>query len=492
VQHLDQSDVPGILFEAMQIAGPAENAAGVLQVISPCDQRVIAEVETADGTHVDQALRTAHRLFRDRDAWIPLQQRIAILERAAELMSSDHAGLARLAASEGGKPLHDSRVEVARAIDGVKLCIETLRSDCGSVIPMGTTPASSAHLAFTQKEPIGVVVAVSAFNHPLNLIVHQVAAAVAAGCPVIVKPADDTPLSCFRFARILSAAGLPQGWCQVLVAKDTATAEQLVTDKRVAFFSFIGSARVGWMLRSKLAPGTRCALEHGGAAPVILADDFDPEVACAAILKGGFYHAGQVCVSVQRVFAPRRAARKFALELARRATRLRVGDPADEDTEVGPLIRPAEVTRVHEWVDAAVAGGAELLSGGEPQGGNFYPCTVLFDPPADAKVSTDEIFGPVVCVYPYDHLDQAIAAANSLPVAFQAAVFTRDIDRVLNIYRRLDASAVMVNEHTAFRVDGMPFAGLRESGLGVGGIPHSIADMQIEKMLVLRSAEPGA
>ena len=222
---------------------------------------------------------------------------------------------------------------------------------------------------------------------------------------------------------------------------------------------------------------------------MILTDDFDSEQAYSAILKGGFYHAGQVCVSVQRVFAPRAIAREFATELARRAGRLTLGDPESADTDVGPLIRPAEVMRVHEWVGEAVAAGAELLSGGEPLSASCYPCTVLFDPPADARVSSAEIFGPVVCVYPYDDLDRAIAAANGLPFAFQAAVFSRNIDSALRVSRRLDASAVMINDHTAFRVDGMPFAGLRESGLGVGGIPHSIADMQIEKMLVLKSAE---
>lgn len=488
MQHLAKSKETGILYEPLMLAEQS-NAAGILKVSSPYDQQVIAEVETADVKHVDKALQIARKLFRDRDAWISLPERIGILERTAELMTGDHASLTLLAAREGGKPLRDSQVEVTRAIDGIKLCIDTLGADTGSVVPMGTTVASGERLAFTTKEPIGVVVAVSAFNHPLNLIVHQVAAGVAAGCPVIVKPADDTPLSCLRFVRILREAGLPVEWCQVLIPEDISTAELLVTDNRVGFFSFIGSARVGWMLRSKLAPGTRCALEHGGAAPVILTDDFDTELAYVSILKGGFYHAGQVCVSVQRVFAPRRIARGFAEELSQRSTRLKVGDPTSTDSDVGPLIRPSEVNRVHQWVSEAVDAGAELLSGGEPLSSSCYPPTVLFDLPASAKVSTAEIFGPVVCIYPYDDLDEAIAAANSLPVAFQAAVFSRDIDTALRIYKRLDASAVMVNDHSAFRVDGMPFAGLRESGLGVGGIPHTITDMQIEKMLVVKSPE---
>lgn len=488
MQHLADAKASALTFEPLMLAEPSD-AAGTLSVTAPFDQRVIAEVETCDLAHVDGALRVAHKLFRNRDSWISLADRIEILELTVQHMVRDAEDLALLAAREGGKPLGDSRIEVERAIDAIRLCIDTVRSDAGNVVPMGTTKASAGRLAFTQKEPVGVVVAVSAFNHPLNLIVHQVAAAVAAGCPVIVKPADDTPLSCIRFAKILRASGLPSAWCQVLIPKDIPTAEQLVTDARVSFFSFIGSARVGWMLRSKLAPGTRCALEHGGAAPVILTDEFDEEIACTSVLKGGFYHAGQVCVSVQRVFVPREVARKFAAELAARAATLAVGDPTSGETDVGPLIRPAEVARVHEWVLAAVEGGADLVCGGSPLSATCYPCTVLFDPPANAKVSVAEIFGPVVCVYPYDEIDEAIDAANSLPVAFQAAVFGRDIDAAMRIYQRLDASAVMINDHSAFRIDGMPFAGLRQSGLGVGGIPHTIADMQIEKMLVLRSAE---
>ncbi len=462
-------------------------AVGTLTVSSPYDGRILAEAATGSSVHVDDALTTAHALFRTRSAWLPIPERIAILERTAELMRSQADELALLAAGEGGKPLLDSIVEVTRAIDGVHLCIETLRGRPGNVIPVATTRATAGRVAFTQKEPIGLVVAVSAFNHPLNLIVHQVAPAVASGCPVVVKPAADTPLSCLRFVQLLREAGLPNAWCQVLLTDDRATAEALVTDPRVAFFSFIGSARVGWMLRSKLAPGTRCALEHGGAAPVILSDDFDFELAVSSVLKGGFYHAGQVCVSVQRVFAPRSAAKKFAEALASAASKLVVGDPTKETTEVGPLIRAAEVTRVADWVDEAVAAGAILLSGGKTVSETCYAPTVLLDPPASTRVSTLEIFGPVVCVYSYDDVEAAIQQANALPTAFQAAVFSNDIDSAMQLFRQLDASAIMINDHTAFRDDVMPFAGLRESGLGVGGIPYTMHDMQIEKLMVIKS-----
>ena len=462
---------------------------GTLTVTSPYDGRELETIPTAGAEHVEDALTAAYELYRDRDSWLSIPERIAILEKTAEIMSGKVEALTLTAASEGGKPYADSKVEVLRAIDGVKLCVETLRGHAGSVIPIGTTQATTGRIAFTQKEPIGVVAAVSAFNHPLNLIVHQVGPAVATGCPVIVKPAGDTPLSCIAFVKILREAGLPDAWCQVLVADSNETATKLVTDTRVGFFSFIGSSRVGWMLRSKLAPGTRCALEHGGAAPLIIAEPFDRDAALAAILKGGFYHAGQVCVSVQRVFAPIDIAEGLANDLADAADKLKVGAPEDPDTEVGPLIRNAEVDRVAEWVDEAVAGGATLLCGGKKLSDSCYAPTVLLNPPADAKVSKLEIFGPVVCVYGYDSIDDAIAASNALPVAFQSAVFCDDIDTAMRLYRRLDASAVMINDHTAFRDDVMPFAGLRESGHGVGGIPYTMEDMQVDKMAVIKSRE---
>jgi acyl-CoA reductase-like NAD-dependent aldehyde dehydrogenase len=237
-------------------------------------------------------------------------------------------------------------------------------------------------------------------------------------------------------------------------------------------------------LRSKLAPGARCALEHGGVAPVIVAADADLDLAVSKVAKGGFYHAGQVCVSVQRVYVQRAIADRFTQRLVEAAGRMKVGDPTLPETEVGPLIRRAEVERIDQWIREAVQGGAQLMRGGKPISESCYEPTVLFEPGEDARISREEVFGPVVCVYGYNELDHAIARANALPVAFQAAVFTNDYPTAMRAYARLDASAVMINDHTAFRVDWMPFAGLRQSGLGVGGIPYTFHDMQIEKMFV--------
>ncbi|MCK5105486.1 MAG: aldehyde dehydrogenase family protein, partial [Cyclobacteriaceae bacterium] len=414
---------------------------------SPYDQSLIKEIPLVGKAVVEEALKTAYSLFQDQSKWIPAHERIAILERTAEIMKTQIEELTKTAAQEGGKPYTDSKVEVLRAINGVKIAAGHIPQLKGEQIPMGLTLASENRIAFTSREPIGVVSSISAFNHPLNLIIHQTVTAIAASCPVIIKPALTTPLSCLAFIEILAEAGLPEGWCQAIVCENDA-AEQLVTDERVNYFSFIGSAKVGWYLRSKLSPGTRCALEHGGAAPVIVEKDADFHEMLPSLLKGGFYHAGQVCVSVQRVFAHESICDEVASQLAEMASKLVVGDQMDEKTEVGPLILPGEVDRVEEWVNEATDAGAKLLCGGKRISDTCYEPTVLLNPPLDVRVSTQEIFGPVVCVYSYSDRDKAIEIANSLDVHFQAAVFTKDLDVALDCVKKLNATAVMVNDHT--------------------------------------------
>jgi len=463
------------------------STAGRLSVISPYDGTTVGSVPTIDKAGVDQALKNAHQLFADKSQWLAADQRIQILRKLAQLMQQHYKRLVNQAVAEGGKPVLDTRVEMDRAIDGILNCIECIRNNAGTEIPMRINPASANRIAFTHKEPIGVVVAVSAFNHPINLIVHQIGPAIACGCPVIIKPAADTPLSAFALVELFTEAGLPQGWCQAVMTTDNDTAQTLVTDQRVAFFSFIGSSKVGWMLKSKLADGTRCALEHGGAAPVIIEQDADLNDILPLLAKGGFYHAGQVCVSVQRIFAHQSIAKDVAQRLASLGNAMSIGDPALETTDIGPLIRAKEVDRVAAWVTEALHEGAELISGGQRLNEVLYQPTVLFAPDDRSKVSQLEIFAPVICVTPYDHITKAISAANALPYAFQASIITKNIDTALYAFQHLSASAVMINDHTAFRVDWMPFARLKTSGYGVGGIPYTFNDMQIEKLAVLRS-----
>ena len=456
------------------------------EITSPYDQSFIKELPLISKNEIDHILNTAQNLFNDQSKWIPAYKRIEILEKTASIMNDRIEELLVTAISEGGKPYQDSKAEVLRAIKGVKLATEHISQIKGEQIPMGLTEASLNRIAFTSKEPIGIVVAVSAFNHPLNLAVHQIVTAIAAGCPVIFKPATATPLSGLALADILKEAGLPDGWLQIILC-DNEVAELLVTDPRVNFFSFIGSAKVGWYLKSKLSPGARCALEHGGAAPVIVESDADFKEMISDLVKGGFYHAGQVCVSVQRVYVNEGICDHFIEEFAAATNKLVTGNPLDKKTDVGPLITPKEVDRVEEWVNEAIKKGAKLITGGKRISDTFFQPTVLLNPSEDSKVSTTEIFGPVVCIYSFTDRDEAIKRANALDVHFQAAVFTKNLDIALDTVKKLNATAVMVNDHTAFRVDWMPFGGRDSSGIGMGGISYAINEMTREKLTVFKS-----
>ena len=455
-----------------------------LKVRSPYDGHLIKEVDLDDETRIEQALTTAEELEQKKP--LPIPERIFILNKTADLVEAKAEEFARQSAEEGGKPLIDSRIELTRAVQGIREAANSIGQLTGHEIPMNLTPSSMNRMAFTTREPIGIVAAISAFNHPFNLIVHQVIPGVAVGCPVIVKPARTTPLSCLNLVNCLYEAGLPKEWVQVIICKGS-QAEKFATDPRVSFLTFIGSGKVGWGLRSKLAEGARCALEHGGAAPVIVEPDADVDDALPLLAKGGFYHAGQVCVSVQRIFVHEDIVESFSNKLVAIAKNLVVGDPTDEKTEVGPLIEEGEVDRIHNWVEEAKAAGGKILTGGNKIGNTCYEPTVILNPPYDINVSQCEIFGPVINIYSYKNRNEAIKFANDVPFAFQAAVFTNDINAALESAKDLNAAAVMINDHTAFRVDWMPFAGRKSSGLGVGGILPSMIEMTEEKLIVFRS-----
>jgi len=457
-----------------------------LKVNSPYDNHLITEIDLDDAGRVESALETAYQLAKNPDKTLPVPRRIEILEKTADLVQAKAEEFARQSAEEGGKPLVDSRIELARAVQGIREAAQSVSQLIGHEIPMNLNASSMNRMALTIREPIGVVAAISAFNHPFNLIAHQVIPAVAVGCPVIVKPALTTPLSCLNLVKCLYEAGLPKEWCQAIVCENS-LAEKIVTSPRVAFFTFIGSGEIGWKLRSKLAPGTRCALEHGGAAPVIVDHDADLEDALPLLAKGGFYHAGQVCVSVQKVFVHESIVDTFSKRLVELAEKLVVGDPTDEKTEVGPLILEREVDRVDQWVKEAQNEGAKILTGGKKIGTTCYAPTVILNPSDKANVSAREIFGPVVNIYSFKDRLEAIERANLTPFSFQAAVITRNVDTALDTAKRLNAATVMINDHTAFRVDWMPFGGRKTSGVGVGGILPTMMEMTEEKMLVFRS-----
>ena len=455
------------------------------EVFSAYDNQKIGSVDMVNEEQAFAALQIAYGLHSDRSKWLLKKDRLEILKKTAQMATSIREELALQAAKEGGKPLTDSLVEVDRGIEGIYVAIEELSHLHGTEIPMGINAASQDRLAFSTHEPRGVVLAISAFNHPFNLIIHQVIPAVAAGCPVLIKPASSTPLSCQSVMELLHKAGLPKKWCQMILC-DVDVVSKLVCDERISFLTFIGSAKVGWHLRSILAPGANCALEHGGVAPVILDKSANFDKALPLLLKGGYYHAGQVCVSVQRVYVHESIVENFSNRFAEQVKTLKVGDPIDKDTQVGPLISYSEVERVHEWVTEAISAGAKCLAGGKKKSNTCYAPTLLLNPPDQVQVSQQEIFGPVVCIYSYKTEEEALLRANSLNVAFQAAVFTEDLQMAFRCVEKLNAMAVMINDHTAFRVDWMPFGGYKKSGLGVGGIGHSLKDMCVEKMFVIK------
>lgn len=457
-----------------------------LLVINPSDGEIIKEVASDSHDKALDRLEVARRRFRNHKSHLALHERIDILERLYQLMDREESALAALIAEEGGKPLVDARIEASRAKAGVRIAINVISQESGTAIALGRQIASAGRRCFTQKFPRGVVLAFSAFNHPLNLVVHQIVPAFAAGCPCVVKPAADTPLSCLRLVELMYEAGVPGDYTQVSIVSDLDVAAEMAASDRIAFFSFIGSARIGWMLRRRLQPGVRCALEHGGVSPAIVMPSANLELTVPSIVKGGFYHAGQVCVSTQRVFAHNAIHDELVHKLTGTVASLTLGDAMSPATDVGPLIRNAEADRIDTWVREATEAGATVCVGGERLAGNFFEPTLMLNVPPDVRLSTQEAFGPVVCIYPFEDIDTALETANLHPFAFHAAVYTAQLEDMHRAFETLYASAVMINDHTAFRDDAMPFAGLNASGLGVGGIPHTIEEMQFEKLLVMK------
>lgn len=455
-------------------------------VLSPYDGAALGEITLATWEEADATLKRALDAFKKRDSWLAPYERIAVLRKLAGLVEQEKDAFALGIAKEGGKPLTDAKAEVTRAMDGLGLAVsELLHGTIGAEMPMGLTQATTGRMSWTIREPRGVVYGISAFNHPLNLLVHQVAPAIATGSPIILKPATATPLTAVRFVELVHEAGLPEAWCQLLLC-DNDVSSKLAADPRIAFLSFIGSSKVGWMLRSKLAPGVDCALEHGGAAPVIVDESVDMDAVIKPIVKGGYYHAGQVCVSVQRVFVHETIQRAFTEAFVAAVKKLKTGDPTKPETDCGPLIRKDEVKRVHEWVQDAEKTGARILVGGKPITETTYEPTVILNPSEDAKISREEIFGPVVAIYSYKHLDEAIERANDLPGRMQSSIFTKNIDSALAAARKLDATGIMINEAPTFRADWMPFGGRGVAGLGMGGIGYTMHEYTQEKLIVMR------
>ncbi len=456
------------------------------EVRSPNDGQLVANTQQATETDVSHLLRETQGAQKSMAKLRPYE-RAHILRTVAQKLREREGEFSFMIASEGGKPLKDALVEARRAAATLELCAEETLRLGGDVIPMERTAAGKDHIAFTLRDPIGPVLAISAFNHPLNLIAHQVGCAIGAGCAVVLKPAPATPVCAEKLRELFLDAGLAPEVLRV-INTDIPLIQKLAAAPVFGHVSFIGSARVGWELRQLIAPGTRLSLEHGGHAPAIVRGDADLEQAVAALVKGAFYHAGQVCISTQAIFVHDSVKLPF-LELFKRATEsLIVGSALNMETDVGPLIRPGEVVRLRSWIDDAIAAGAVLVTGNTVSGtqGQFLAPTLLRDVPRGVRLMSDEAFGPVVCVNGYADEDELLEWINSSEYVFEAALFTRDLNRALQIARDISTMTFVINNHTAFRVDQMPFGGHKKSGLGMGGVRYAMEEMTRLKQIIIK------
>ncbi|HET8621184.1 MAG TPA: aldehyde dehydrogenase family protein [Acidimicrobiales bacterium] len=451
-------------------------------VASPYDGSEVGRVPSCGAAHVDAAVAAARAALAEP---LAAHARAAVLDRAAALLAERQEDFARIVAAEAAKPLKTARVEAARAVDTFRFSAAEARTLAGDVVPVEAAAPGEGKLAFTLRVPIGVVGAISPFNFPLNLVAHKVAPAIAAGCPVVLKPASQTPLSALALAHLLlDECGLPAGWLNVVTGSGGAVGDPLVTHDDVAMVTFTGSPPVGWSIRQKV-PRKKVSLELGNNSPVIIEADGDWRAAVAKLKVAGFSHAGQSCISSQRVLVHRSIHDDLVAELVEAVGSLVVGPPLDEDTDVSALISRDETERVKAWIDEAVGAGAKVAVGGDTTGDGILRPTVLTGVSPDMRVCRDEVFGPVLAVAAYDTVDEAIALANDTRYGLQAGIFTARIDVALDAARRLDFGGVLVNEVPTWRADQQPYGGLRDSGNTREGPHYTVREMTEQKLVVL-------
>ena len=449
-------------------------------VRSPYSGDVVARVPRGDAALARRAVDAAARAMADP---VPAHRRAEILDRVAELLAERHEDMARTISAEAGKPLKAARIEAQRAVSTYTTAAVAARTLAGDVVPMDASKAGEGKLAFTVRTPIGVVGAITPFNFPLNLVAHKVAPALAAGCAVVVKPAGQTPVSALFLAELEVEAGLPPGWLNVVVGPASAIGDVLVADERVRMLTFTGSAEVGWKLRERAAR-KKVTLELGNSTPVLVEADADVEDTAAKLASHAFSFAGQSCISVQRIYVHRDAYDDFVSRFVPKVKALRVGDPGDDETDVGPVIDEGARERILAWIEEARAGGATVLAGGEEDEGVIRP-TVLADVTPDMKVSAQEVFGPVCTVVPYDSLAEGLRLANSTEFGLQAGIFTGSLESALAAARELEFGGVTVNEAPTFRADQMPYGGVKASGNTKEGPMHAVREMTEERLVVI-------
>ena len=451
------------------------------EVRSPFSGEVVGRVARAGAAEAKLAVDAAARAMSDP---LPAYARAEILDRTADLVAERQEEIARTICDEAGKPIKTARVEADRAVSTFRAAGAEARTLAGDVVPMDASPAGVGKLAYTARLPIGVVAAISPFNFPFNLVAHKVAPALAAGCAVVLKPASQTPLSALLLAELEAEAGLPPGWLNVLVGRASEIGDVLVDDERVRLLSFTGSAEVGWSLRERAAR-KKVLLELGNATPVIVEADADLEDAAAKAAANAFSFAGQSCISIQRLYVARAAYDDFLAGFLPQVEALRVGDPADDATDVGPVIDEDAKERILEWIEEAKSQGATVLAGGGTNEEGLIEPTVLGDVKPEMKVSCLEVFGPLCTVSPYDSLAEAFELANGTEYGLQAGVFTANVKTAISAASALEFGGVLVNEVPTFRADQMPYGGVKASGNTKEGPHYSVREMTEERLVVI-------
>jgi len=456
------------------------------RVVNPFTGQTIADVVQASDTDVEEAVVSSVSAAPVM-AGLPAHARYNMLQQLAALIYRRRDEFASTITAEAGKPTTDAKREVSRAVQTFTVAAEEARRIPGEVVPLDWMPGSDSHVGVLRRFPIGPILGITPFNFPLNLVAHKVAPALAAGNPILIKPAPQTPLTALLLGEVALEAGIPPGGLNV-VPCDNTLAERFVTDPRFKLLSFTGSAPIGWMLKAKCGK-KKVTLELGGNAGVVIEPDADLDLAAQRCAAGGFGYAGQTCISVQRVFVHHSVADLFTTKLLMHVAQLKAGDPTDETTTIGPVIDPGAAHRLESWIGEAVSEGARVLLGGKRMG-SVVEATVLSNVKPEMKVSCQEVFGPVVTVTPYERFSEAIAYLNQSDYGLQAGVFTQDINKIFHAFRHLEVGAVLANDIPTFRADHMPYGGVKDSGLGREGVRAAIEDMTEPRMLIVNAREP--
>jgi acyl-CoA reductase-like NAD-dependent aldehyde dehydrogenase len=463
------------------VAGEPRSSGESFDVTSPFDGEVVAKVAKPTKDDIEAATAAAHDIFEESRK-LPVHARADALMHISTRLAERGDEVAETIAKEGGKPLKWAKVEATRAVSTFRWAAETIRAQEGEIMRLDAEASLGSRLGLIRRFPLGPVLGISPFNFPVNLVAHKVAPALAVGAPIVIKPATSTPLGALLLAEIFAETELPAAMMSVLPIGGS-EAGVLVTDDRYAKISFTGSSEVGWNLRAQ-APKKAITLELGGNAGVIVHSDADLERAAQRVAFGGYYQAGQSCISVQRVLVHSEVAERFNQLLADEVNKLKTGDPMDPETDVGPVIDHDSLERISEWVDEAVQAGAEILTGGKRED-PFYVPTVLTNTEASMKVRCEEIFGPVVTVSTYDDFEAAVAEVNNSNYGLQAGVFTSDVNRLMTAWRDIRVGGLIANDVASFRADQMPYGGSKDSGAGREGLRYAMEEMTEPRIMVL-------